>query len=194
MVRSINKHPLSLLPLLLLFVEHCHAQLVGVDICACQPSVYRFKLDFNLTCPDGTVSGPGIVETACIVETRDASVLVTNPKPVRVTQIQILELGQDLAVVSNTLVEEDVFDGNEVEYTSVTKRDPSIINNTTLPKGFQVFITGVNSDEETLVNQFAISYANDCGIFPLLEVGDRIGWIEFVSTAFSKVYGVECHA
>jgi len=175
----------SLVALLLavLGIGKSSAQLVGVDICACQPSVYRFKLDFGLVCTDNSVGGAGITETSCIVETRDMNQNPDNPVPISVSEVQVLELGQELQVVGNSQFEGQFFDGHEFSYTSMTITNPSGVTPNTIPRGFQVFITGVNSDEEPLVNQWAITYSNDCGLFPLLEVGQVIGWIEFVSFA-----------
>lgn len=159
------------------------AQSVGTDICACQPSVYTFKLDFSLKCTESTVAGPGINNTACIVTSRNQNENVTNPFPVTVSEVQVLELGRNLKVVGNSVYSGTYFDGDEISYTSVTLEEPETIDANTIPRGFQIFITGVNSDEEPLVNQLVISYTNDCGIFPLLEVGDLIGWVNFVSGA-----------
>jgi len=157
------------------------AQLVGTDICACQPSVYKFKLNFSLSCIDTTVEGPGITETACNVNSRDTNENVTNPFPISVSEVQVLELGQTLQVVGSSVFGGTFFDGDEISYTSITVTEPGTINAATIPRGFQVFITGINSDEDPLVNQWAITYNNDCGIFPLLEIGDLIGWSNFVS-------------
>ena len=159
------------------------AQLVGTDICACQPSVYTLKLDFSLVCPDSTVAGPGINSTACNVNSRNQNENVTNPVPISVSEVQVLELGRNLKVVGNSVYSGTFYDGHEISYTSVTVEKPDTIDANTIPRSFQVFITGVNSDEEPLLNQWVISYTNDCGIFPLLEVGDLIGWVNFVSAA-----------
>jgi len=158
------------------------SQLVGTDICACQPSVYKFKLDFSNVCPDGTVEGPGITETTCIVVTRDMNENATNPFPISISEVQVLELDQTLQPVANSVYRGPFFDQDEISYTSITVTEPGTINPETVPRGFQIFITGINSDEEPIVNQLAITYSNDCGIFPLLTVGDIIGWAEFVST------------
>lgn len=162
------------------------AQLVGTDICACQPSVYKFKLNFSLSCIDTTVEGPGITETACNVNSRDSNENVTNPFPITVSEVQVLELGQSLQVVGSSVYGGTFFDGDEISYTSITVTEPGTIDAATIPRGFQVFITGINSDEDPLVNQWAITYSNDCGIFPLLEIGDLIGWTNFVSRSILK--------
>lgn len=59
-------------------------QRVGVDICACQPGVYEFTLDFGLRCSAMNVQGPGIGETACVVDTQQGE-NVTDLAPVQVS-------------------------------------------------------------------------------------------------------------
>jgi hypothetical protein len=49
---------------------------VGVNICACQPATYEFILDFDLTCAEATVGGPGINDTACVVSDKVAIVSI----------------------------------------------------------------------------------------------------------------------
>ena len=156
---------------------------MGTDICACQPSVYTFKFDFSLGCPDSTVAGPGINNTQCNVNSRHQNETVTNPVPISVSEVQVVEGGRNLKLVGNSVYSGTFYDGHEISYTSVTVEKPDTIDANTIPRSFQVFITGVNSDEEPVLNQWVITYTNDCGISPLLEVGDLIGWVNFVSAA-----------
>jgi len=60
------------------------AQRIGVDLCACQPGVYEFTLDFGLRCTAMNVQGPGIGETACVVDTQQGE-NVTDLAPVQVS-------------------------------------------------------------------------------------------------------------
>jgi hypothetical protein len=86
------------------------AQVIGVDICACQPSVYEFTFDFLLTCADFNLTGPGISDSACDVTTEDAS--VTDEEPVVVFQIEVLELDQRAIVVAQTQIAGDFRSGD----------------------------------------------------------------------------------
>jgi hypothetical protein len=168
---------------LLLLVGVSSQQLIGTDICACQPSVVTFQLNFTLDCPGNNVEGPGIIDSACIIETRGSD-NVTDEVPIIVSTVQVLELGgADLAVLDDTTFQEGegYFDGDTITYTSIVERSPETITAENIPRGFQVTITGLNANEETLVNQWIITYDNDCGIFPLLRVGQQIGWSVFVS-------------
>ena len=159
------------------------SQGIGTDVCACQPSVYELTLDSSLECDDRNVMGPGILQTECLVETRlDAEANVTDFVFQTVSEIQILELDGSLDVVGQTRYSDGpYFSGDSVKYTSVVQTNPDFINEDNLPRAFQVIITGNNRMNQPLINTWGILYDNDCGIFPLLEVGEVIGWTEFVS-------------
>lgn len=171
--------------LLLLLIGSASAQTIGTDICACQPSTITFDLVFSLECDDTNVGGPGINETACLVETRGST--PSDPFPVTVTEVQVLELDQNLQIVGQSVYTDTFVDGDNITYTSIVKREPNTITGTSLPRGFQVSITGLSKTEESLVNSWVIIYTNDCGIFPLLEVGEKIGWVKFVSIKIASM-------
>ena len=153
---------------------------IGVSLCACQPAYYQFTLDFSLRCPDMNVAGPGIVDTACVLNTQ-GNQNVTDFTPVLISQIQVLELDQNLQVVYQTTYDESFVNGDIFNYTSITQTQTSSLNATSLPRGFQMFLTGRNKEEQDLVNFYAIVYDNACGLFPLLQVGMQAGWTIFVS-------------
>ena len=110
----------------------------------------------------------------------DSSENVTDLVPVRVTEVQILELDQNLQVVFMTHLKDNFLDGDSFNYTSITRTIPDQLNATSVPKGIQLFLTGRNAEEQDVVLSWAIVYDNGCGIFPLLTVGERVGWTTFV--------------
>ena len=160
------------------------SQELGVNLCFCQPDTITFKLDFSFECPGSNVAGPGINDTACLVETRDSIDAITDFAPTFVSEVQVLELDQNLQIVGQSFQNGPFFNGDEITYTSIVMQSPETVmaSPELLPRGFQVSITGLNANEESLVNTWVVRYTNDCGIFPLLEIGDRIGWSEFVSS------------
>jgi hypothetical protein len=89
--------------ILLLLSPDTKAQQIGVDICACQPSVYEFTFDFLNTCDDFNVTGPGISDNVCFVNF-DANLSVTDEVPVAVTRIEILEIDQNLDLEAQTQI------------------------------------------------------------------------------------------
>jgi hypothetical protein len=160
-------------------------QLIGTNICGCQPATYTFTFDFELTCDDNNVEGgPGINETACLTEVRgkdqvpDADLI-----PVTVQTVQIFELDQNMQVFSQTVRTGTFVDGSNFTYTSIISTITNLDNATSLPRGLQLVITGLNNKEESTVNTYIITYTNDCGIFPVLREGQTSGWTIFVSCA-----------
>jgi hypothetical protein len=157
---------------------------IGVNLCACQPSTYTMTFNFSLTCQDFNVTGPGIVlPPGCLTEIRGQEVVnQTELVPISVQSIQIYELDQNLQVVAQTVKEGNYLDGSSFTYTSIIATQTDQFNPTSLPQGFQLSITGVNSQEESVVQTYIIRYNNDCGIFPVLFEGQTAGWTIFVST------------
>jgi hypothetical protein len=161
-------------------VRVAYAQ-VGVTVCACQPDFYEFTLDFALTCEDDDITRdlPGINDTSCRVSPVTAQ-NVTDQTPVVVTSVQILELGPPpaLTVLFDTTIPLELANGGKFNYTSVAAT-PQKITPETLPSGLQMSIIGRNQNEEEVLNYWLIIYDNDCGIWPLLTVGQTIGWTVF---------------
>lgn len=139
-------------------LDHASAQLIGVDICACLPTIVTFRLNFTFDCDASNVAGPGINDTSCLIDTR-GNENVTDFVPTSVSTVQVFELNEDLAVVGDTTSDEGYFDGSEITYTSIVVRNPANVSTlATLPRGFQIWITGVNAAEQTIVNQLIITY------------------------------------
>ena len=165
----------------LVFLQRVSAQLIGTDICGCQPAFYTFTFDFGLKCTDNTVAGPGINETACLTEIRGQEEVPDDELvPISVQNVQIFELDQRLQVVAQTVRPGVFVSGSNFTYTSIISTMTDTLNPLSLPRGLQLVITGLNSNEETVVNTYIILYTNDCGIFPILTEGQTYGWTIFV--------------
>jgi hypothetical protein len=179
---GVSQSVVASLACLFLLVQSTRAQQIGVDVCACQPSVYEFTFDFELTCDDQSVGGAGITDTTCLTELRgeqnqeDADLL-----PVAVGQVSIFELDQNLDVIAQTVNTGLFLSGSTFTYTSIIATEPELLDPASLPRGIQLVFIGVNALNQAIVNTFAILYNNDCGVFPLLRVGQQAGWIIFVS-------------
>ena len=188
--RAVRKRPRFFEALAILIVSQSvvMAQEIGLDICACQPSVYEFTLDFELTCDDLDVGGPGISDTTCLTELRgqedqDGADLV----PVTVSQVSIFELDQNLDVIAQTVKTGSFLSGSTFTYTSIIATEPDMLNPNSLPRGIQLVFIGNNAMDQAVVNTFAILYNNDCGVFPLLREGQVAGWSIFVSRIFTSL-------
>jgi hypothetical protein len=154
------------------------AQTVGVDICACQPSTYEFVLDFGLTCEEKTVAGAGINASECRITT-DRNLNVTDQVPISVSKVQVLELNQDLDIITTSQYDEEFADGDIFTYTSVIASN-NITRPQDVPRALQMTITGRNAEEQDLVNFWIIIFDNSCGIYPVVLEGEQIGWTIFV--------------
>jgi len=166
----------------LFFLQQVSSQTIGLDICGCQPATYTFTLDFGLTCVDTNVAGPGINETACLTEIREQDEVPDDELvPISVQNVQIFELDQNLQVVAQTVRVGPFVNGSNFTYTSIISSMTEDLNPTTLPRGLQFVVTGVNSKNETVVTTQIITYTNDCGIFQVLVEGQTFGWTIFVS-------------
>jgi len=98
-----------------------------------------------------------------------------------VSTVTILELGQSLqSIVAQTVLDDGYPDGSTFEYTSIIT-NWTTLDDSTLPKGFQLVFEGENEAGEDLKQSSIVVYDNDCSIFPLLTVGQDFGWITFVS-------------
>jgi len=171
----------SLLLLLLVPLLTTNAQEIGVDLCACQPSTYEFVFNFSLTCDDRNVGGPGVQDAACVLNT-EGEQNVTDFTPVIVTRILVLELNQDFGVIAQTPIVGEYTNGSIFRYTSViASQDVSTLEPEDVPKGLQLSMAGRNKDEQDLVNFWLILYDNDCGVYPVILEGQRIGWTILVS-------------
>jgi hypothetical protein len=158
------------------------AQMIGTDICGCQPQTYTFTFDFDFTCDDDTVAGPGINETACLTEIRGQDVVPDEDLiPVTVQTIQIFELDENQQVFSQTVRTGTFVNGSNFTYTSILSTITDLNDVASLPRGLQLVITGLNNKEQSTIQTYIITYFNDCGIFPILTEGQHIGWTIFVS-------------
>ena len=139
-------------------LKRASSQLIGVDICACLPTTVTFRLNYTFDCDASNVAGPGINDTSCLIETR-GNENVTDYVPTSISIVEVFELNENLEVVGSSTYDEGYFDGSEITYTSIVERDPnSVASLSTLPRGFQVWLTAVNAVEQTIVNLLAITY------------------------------------
>jgi hypothetical protein len=67
------------------------------------------------------------------------------------------------------------------QYTSITATETDMLNSSSIPRGFQLSLTGRNAIEQNIVNNWVVLYDNDCGIFPVVTEGMVAGWTVFVS-------------
>lgn len=164
-------------------VSTVHCQ-IGVTICACQPSVYTFTFNFSAECDIDTIGGPGVRDADCFARGIGLGSENTNlTTPVQVTSVSVLELDRSLRVAAQTPYVADYRDGDSFTYSSIVA-DPATVATMTedsIPGGIQLDMVGINALEQPITNVWVILFDNNCGIFPVLEVGDQVGWTILVS-------------
>lgn len=185
-----NKANFLLSVVLLLLIVHCtngQETEVGTTLCGCQPSQYTITLNLTLSCNDRTISPqtPGVNDTECIVESRGvAAENIPDPFPTFVTDIVIIELDQKFDPIGQLIYNDSYVDGDTITYTSVLADTTRVLNSSTLPRALQIASTGINADGQPLTNTWVILFSNDCSVYPVLQVGQQIGWTVFVSCRF----------
>jgi hypothetical protein len=165
------------------FAHATMGQLIGTDICGCQPVNYTFTLDFGLACADSNVGGPGIKLARCLTELRGEN---RGPDedliPVTVSVVEIDELDQNLQILSQSGRTGEFVSGSNFTCTSIITTISGLSNSVSLPRGLQLLIHGENSKKQMIVQTNIIVYTNDCHVFPILTKGQKQGWTIFVST------------
>lgn len=152
---------------------------IGTTTCVCAPSTYRMKFEFGNTCATTALRGDGIVTSDCAVAPfQDDS--VTDLVPVTVGSIDILELDENLVLLSQSSKFGTYQDGDSFDYESVSN-NPSAVNVTSYPRAMQVSVIGNNAAGETLFFAGLMVFVTDCSVYPNLVEGSSIGWVTFVS-------------
>lgn len=161
---------------------------VGISLCACQPSVYTFQFNFSAICDIDTINGPGVKAADCFARGFTIGDPVNDTVPVNVNTVTVMELNPNLQVIAQTPYRDDFRDGDTFTYTSIASSPQGVatLSPDRWPGGIQLDIVGVNQDEEPITNVWIIVFENDCGIYPILEVGDNVGWTNLVSYLKSR--------
>jgi hypothetical protein len=161
--------------LLFLFAGSIAAQTVGVDECACQPSVYTMTLSLGQTCENSNIESAGVEDTGCVIEP-------VGQVPVSISNISIAELDQRLETIGEeTVLTGPFLDGATFDFTSFTVQTSEELTVATLPRVFQTRLIGTTEAGEEVSNTNVILFTNNCSVYPVLTEGMQVGWIVFVS-------------
>jgi hypothetical protein len=160
---------------------------IGTDQCACFPSIYTIVLDLAQTCTQTIFPSSGIESTTCIIQSESGAVL-SGFVPVSVSEITVFELGQDLETITTEPIPGDIFTtGTTFFYLSKSVGTQegldTIIASGTFPRGLELQLRGRNLFNEIIINRLTIVFSNACHVFPVVQQGDQIGWVKFVSNS-----------
>jgi hypothetical protein len=158
---------------------------IGTDQCACFPSTYTFVLDLALSCGQTSLPNSGVESNECSVLPAEPGAELSSMVPISLSEITVFELGQNLGTTLGTQIPGDSFvSGAPFTYTSSVGSQEGLdmtIASGGFPRGIEVQMRGRNLLSEIIDNRFTIVFSNECGIYPVIEEGDKIGWIKFVS-------------
>ncbi|KAL7560623.1 hypothetical protein ACA910_001310 [Epithemia clementina (nom. ined.)] len=164
-----------------------NAQIAGTVECVCSPRTYELTFDFSLECEPINVDldNGGILDATCLVTGFD-SINVTNLVPVAVSSVQLIEIGEDGGPVAVEQQTGDFRDGATIIYTSISSQGA------VAPKAFELRALGRNDEGESLVLQWAVTFSNNCAVYPVITENDSIGWTIF--TGLGRPLGSACPA
>jgi hypothetical protein len=138
-------------------------------------------------CEIQTIERPGIRGADCFTRgTGSNAENITDTVPVSVSTISVLELDRQLRPLAQTPYTGTYSDGETFSYTSIagTLEGAASLTPDSFPAGIQLDIAGINRLEEPITNVWIILFDNDCNTFPVLMIGDTIGWSILVRHEF----------
>jgi hypothetical protein len=152
---------------------------VGTNICSCSPPTYEFTLDFSLSCDDSQLDGQGISDFECVIAPFQTGANI-DLTPASVETIDFVEFDQALGRLAESSLFQQFLDGQSFTYTATTA-DPGSVMMPTVPRALQVTMLAQNSIGQPLLMTWLITFSNSCNDFPVINVGNRVGWTTFVS-------------
>mmetsp|Transcript_2382 Transcript_2382/g.4912 ORF Transcript_2382/g.4912 Transcript_2382/m.4912 type:complete len:288 (-) Transcript_2382:720-1583(-) len=168
------------------------------SICACSPAIYSFVLDFGQdpqqschpqvnTLQDET-NILGVSCQASGLKGLNNSSSVTDVVPVKVTRIQVYELDANRMPIQIFQVTGDFDNGHPITFLSIVNQ-PNL-DSDKLPRGLEATLVGINAAGEPVETHWQILFTNQCGSssFPVLNVGDQIGFFQIVMASLSPLY------
>jgi len=114
---------------------------------------------------------PGISSASCL------STQITNAQPVVIDRIDVSEISANGDLTSAAL--DGPLTNGTISYSSISA-SPTITP-PNYPRTFSISATGTNSDDEEVNITIALTYTQDCTIYPVLTQGMNFGWFVLVS-------------
>lgn len=164
---------------------HTTVQAQSNGTCVCQPGEIQFTLDFAMGCENRTILPglPGIEEALCVV-TRTGGGTMFDMVPISASAITVNELDINLNPIKTVNYTGTYLSGDIFTYEAFSVSDTDLVANGTIPNGLQVSITGLNADNEEIINNFVVLFTNDCTIYPVLDTDSTIGWTALVRSQY----------
>ena len=143
----------------------------SADTCSCAPRKYTWTLNLNGTCPEQIPLNEGLgLDSDCVISSLKPN---TDGVPVKVTQVNLFEYGQDVGVLINY----KEINGNWLNGDMIQVE--SIASNGIFPSGAGIDLKAVTDNNETIFMSWLADYTNACGADPYANV-TQIAWLDFV--------------
>lgn len=179
---------------LFLIINSSYSQdVVGTDVCSCQPLEYVFKLDLSLSCMDSSINNtivlPGISETNCNAPNTQLNETLI---PVMISDITVIESNIQNEIIGSQTYSNTFRTGDSISFTSSivqymnnisSMNDDEIMNSIdvdSIPYKLSVTMNGNTADDIAVISTWDIVFTNDCQIYPVLYNGLAIGWTTLV--------------
>ncbi|GKY92914.1 hypothetical protein MPSEU_000260400 [Mayamaea pseudoterrestris] len=128
-------------------------------------------------CNDASLTtSPGIDNIECVTNPSFDG----NPNQLNITSVTFLELDQNLQLLTSSTVTNDLKNGDTVEFASFTV-NPDQATLTKVPSTIEVGIMAQDADGNSILTNWVVSFSNACDAYPVISVGDTIGWTEFAN-------------
>uniref|UniRef100_A0A7S4JNB7 Uncharacterized protein n=1 Tax=Odontella aurita TaxID=265563 RepID=A0A7S4JNB7_9STRA len=147
--------------------------------CSCSPTIYRWTLNFNASCPPPDLSICPTCDVSDLFCDVKSDSDVTDQVPVVVESYTVLELDEELSAIKKLDPRKglELRNGDEIEYASITAGNEEGPLKKWLG-GLQMSIDGRNAAGEKLQSQWIIKFSGRCDVLPF-RLEDGIGWIIF---------------
>jgi hypothetical protein len=105
-----------------------------------------------------------------------------------VYHVDMIELAQNSTRINQGNVSGSFGEGDSFIFESIVHGSGEAID---APKIMQLNIFATNIEGQPIINIFAVSFTNDCGIYPVIDEGNSAGWVYFVSDAQKSCLATE---
>lgn len=137
-------------------VADAQFEVVGTDLCHCQPAEISFRFALLSSCLDTTVAvSPGVDDVFCSTE-GSAKMLST------IDRVEIFEIDAKAQDISSVLITGPFRDGDTISYSAIANSSWSSFTAQNMPRGIRMAITASDGDGQQKVNSWKIMFDGNC--------------------------------
>lgn len=151
-------------------------------VCACNPTLYAFRINFNNDCRDFSYDTTGIDFVSCAITNEQGVFISKDDFDISsVDTIIFTELGPEPGTFRNIqeLYGENIqFVGEQVQFSSLIDPEQDFTSQAT-PFGIRLVAIGTSTVGTTIRLDVEISYTNVCEKQPVFTDGNVFAWFEY---------------